>query len=234
MGIHHDHPRIVFSGRRRRRWPSSRSATVAERLEGKYPESLRGGPTETVRSARTLRASLALSVDGAGIKVTLRVATDYAAVIARPRAANFTNGYYGPASFAACPCDRRQDRRLVIRRQFSRRSRYIRCSTCWPRALTRSWTPQVRPSAVVPTRLRQTTLPRFKMATWARARQVLLSVWSSRSHANAVLALAQGTPTSAPIGGTPRNDFQPDAHAEQGHGQGTDGTPIKKKTSASA
>ena len=48
------------------------------------------------------------------------------------------------------------------------------------------------------------------------------------SHENAVLALQQGTVDVAANWWNAEDDSQPDAHADQGHGEEADGSPKKE------
>jgi phosphonate transport system substrate-binding protein len=79
-----------------------RSATSAEDWRAKYPEITFAVIPAENGSGVTERFTPFVNYlsKELGIKVTLRVANDYAAVIEGQRAGNIQIGYYGPASFA--------------------------------------------------------------------------------------------------------------------------------------
>ncbi len=99
-----------------------RTASAAEDWKAKYPEITFAVIPAENGSGVTERYTPFVDYlsKELGIKVTLRVANDYAAVIEGQRAGNIQIGYYGPASFARALRHRRQDRRLRDRRQFRR------------------------------------------------------------------------------------------------------------------
>ena len=74
----------------------------ADDWKAKYPELVFAVIPEENGSGTVDRYSpfLAYLSKEIGVKVTLRVATDYAAVIEGQRAGNIQIGYYGPAAFA--------------------------------------------------------------------------------------------------------------------------------------
>ena len=132
-----------------------------------------------------------------GIKVTLRVANDYAAVIEGQRAGNIHIGYYGPASFARARVTGVQDRAVRHRRQ-CRRHQGLLFGVL--RARQQPLQEDRGPEGQEPRPGRsQLDLRQQHAALRAeqdghRSRDLLLarSIFTG-SHENAVLALAQGT-----------------------------------------
>ena len=178
--------------------PFIRTASAAEDWKAKYPEITFAVIPAENGSGVTERYTPFVNYlsKELGIKVSLRVANDYAAVIEGQRAGNIQIGYYGPASFSRALAHRRQDRCLRDRRQFRRLEGLLFGVLC----ARQEPLPEARGSEgqelglVDPNSTSGNNMPRFKMNQMGIDPDTFFSqVVFTGSHENAVLALAQGT-----------------------------------------
>ncbi len=157
-----------------------------------------------------------------GIKVTLRVANDYAAVIEGQRAGNIQIAYYGPASFSRARLTGVKTDAFVIDVNSDGSKGYY--SVFY--VLAKSPYQKIEDlkgknlGLVDPNSTSGNNMPRFKMNQMGIDPDTYFSqVVFTGSHENAVLALAQGTVDVAANWWNADNDFQPDPDAGQEHGQ---------------
>ena len=157
-----------------------------------------------------------------GIKVKLRVANDYAAVIEGQRAGNIQIGYYGPASFARARLTGVKTDAFVIDVNSDGSKGYY--SVFY--VMAKSPYQKIEDlkgknlGLVDPNSTSGNNMPRFKLNKLGIDPDTFFSqVVFTGSHENAVLALAQGTVDVAANWWNARRRFQPDAHAHQGHGE---------------
>jgi phosphonate transport system substrate-binding protein len=140
-----------------------------------------------------------------GIKVNLRIANDYAAVIEGQRAGNIQLAYYGPASFSRARLTGVKTDAFVIDVNADGSKGYY--SVFY--VLAKSPYQQLSDlkgknlGLVDPNSTSGNNMPRFKMNQMGVDPDSFFSqVVFTGSHENAVLALAQGTVDVAPTGGT--------------------------------
>src|SRR6201992_3704797 len=167
-----------------------------------------------------------------GIKVNLRVANDYAAVIEGQRAGNIQIGYYGPASFARALVTGVKTEAFVIDVNSDGSKGYY--SVFY--VLAKSPYQKLEDlkgknlALVDPTSTSGNNMPRFKMNQMGINPDTFFSqVVFTGSHENAVLALAQGTVDVCANWWNADNDSNLTRMLAKGMVKSTDGTPLKKE-----
>jgi phosphonate transport system substrate-binding protein len=175
-----------------------RSATSAEDWKAKYPEitfaviPAENGSGVTERYAPFV-AYLSKEL---GIKVTLRVANDYAAVIEGQRAGNIHIGYYGPASFSRALVTGVKTDAFVIDVNSDGSKGYYSVFYVLAKSPYQKLDDLKGKNLglVDPNSTSGNNMPRFKMDQMGIDPDKFFSqVVFTGSHENAVLALAQGT-----------------------------------------
>lgn len=167
-----------------------------------------------------------------GVKVTLRVANDYAAVIEGQRAGNIQLAYYGPASFARARVTGVKTDAFAIdvnsdgsKGYFSvfyvlARSPYQKLEDLKGKNL----------GLVDPNSTSGNNMPRFKMNAMGVDPDAFFSkVVFTGSHENAVLALSQGTVDIAANWWNADDDSNLTRMLGKGMLKNADGTPMKKE-----
>jgi len=178
--------------------PFVRIASAAEDWKAKYPEITFAVIPAENGSGVTERYTPFVNYlsKELGIKVTLRVANDYAAVIEGQRAGNIQIGYYGPASFSRARLTGVKTDAFVIDVNSDGSKGYY--SVFY--VLARSPYQKIEDlkgknlGLVDPNSTSGNNMPRFKMNQMGIDPDSYFSqVVFTGSHENAVLALAQGT-----------------------------------------
>src|ERR1700753_3336915 len=167
-----------------------------------------------------------------GIKVTLRVANDYAAVIEGQRAGNIQIGYYGPASFSRARLTGVKTDAFVIDVNSDGSKGYY--SVFY--VLAKSPYQKVEDlkgknlGLVDPNSTSGNNMPRFKLNAMGIDPDAYFSkVVFTGSHENAVLALAQGTVDVAANWWNADDDSNLTRMLTKGMVKNADGTPMKKE-----
>lgn len=167
-----------------------------------------------------------------GIKVNLRVANDYAAVIEGQRAGNIHIGYYGPASFARARVTGVKTDAFVIDVNADGSKGYY--SVFYVRA--NSPYQKIEDlkgknlGLVDPNSTSGNNMPRFKLNQVGIDPDAYFSkVIFTGSHENAVLALAQGTVDVAANWWNADNDSNLTRMLNKNMVKSSDGTPLKKE-----
>ncbi|MGY3586785.1 phosphonate transport system substrate-binding protein [Bradyrhizobium sp. USDA 4341] len=167
-----------------------------------------------------------------GIKVTLRVANDYAAVIEGQRAGNIHIGYYGPASFARARLTGVKTDAFVIDVNADGSKGYY--SVFY--VLAKSPYQKVEDlkgkniGLVDPNSTSGNNMPRFKLNQMGIDPETYFSkVVFTGSHENAVLALAQGTVDVAANWWNADDDSNLTRMLAKNMVKSSDGTPLKKE-----
>jgi phosphonate transport system substrate-binding protein len=167
-----------------------------------------------------------------GIKVTLRVANDYAAVIEGQRAGNIHIGYYGPASFARARLTGVKTDAFVIDVNSDGSKGYY--SVFY--VLAKSPYQKLEDlkgknlGLVDPNSTSGNNMPRFKMNQMGVDPDAYFSkVIFTGSHENAVLALAQGTVDVAANWWNAEDDSNLTRMLAKNMVKSRDGTPLKKE-----
>jgi phosphonate transport system substrate-binding protein len=167
-----------------------------------------------------------------GVKVTLRVANDYAAVIEGQRAGNIHIGYYGPASFARARVTGVKTDAFVIDVNSDGSKGYY--SVFY--VLAKSPYQKVEDlkgknlGLVDPNSTSGNNMPRFKLNQMGVDPDAYFSkVIFTGSHENAVLALAQGTVDVAANWWNAEDDSNLTRMLNKGMVKSADGTPMKKE-----
>jgi phosphonate transport system substrate-binding protein len=167
-----------------------------------------------------------------GIKVTLRVANDYAAVIEGQRAGNIHIGYYGPASFARARLTGVKTDAFVIDVNSDGSKGYY--SVFY--VLAKSPYQKLEDlkgknlGLVDPNSTSGNNMPRFKMNQMGVDPDTYFSkVVFTGSHENAVLALAQGTVDVAANWWNAEDDSNLTRMLAKNMVKSSDGTPLKKE-----
>jgi phosphonate transport system substrate-binding protein len=167
-----------------------------------------------------------------GVKVTLRVANDYAAVIEGQRAGNIQIAYYGPASFARARVTGVKTDAFAIDVNSDGTKGYY--SVFYVGADSPYKTLQdlkgKNLGLVDPNSTSGNNMPRFKMNQMGVDPDSFFSkVVFTGSHENAVLALAQGTVDVAANWWNADDDSNLTRMLGKGMVKKTDGTPMKKE-----
>ncbi|HEX7920687.1 MAG TPA: phosphonate ABC transporter substrate-binding protein [Bradyrhizobium sp.] len=167
-----------------------------------------------------------------GIKVNLRVANDYAAVIEGQRAGNIQIGYYGPASFARARLTGVKTDAFVIDVNADGSKGYY--SVFY--VLAKSPYQKVEDlkgkniGLVDPNSTSGNNMPRFKLNQMGIDPETYFSkVVFTGSHENAVLALAQGTVDVAANWWNADDDSNLTRMLAKNMVKSSDGTPLKKE-----
>ena len=167
-----------------------------------------------------------------GIKVNLRVANDYAAVIEGQRAGNIHIGYYGPASFARARLTGVKTDAFVIDVNADGSKGYY--SVFY--VLAKSPYQKVEDlkgkniGLVDPNSTSGNNMPRFKLNQMGIDPETYFSkVVFTGSHENAVLALAQGTVDVAANWWNADDDSNLTRMLAKNMVKSSDGTPLKKE-----
>ena len=158
-----------------------------------------------------------------GVKVTLRIANDYAAVIEGQRAGNIHIGNYGSASFARARVTGVKTDAFVIDINSDGSKGYYSVFYVQGKSPYQKLDDLKGKNLglVDPNSTSGNNMPRFKMNKMGipDPDKYFGKVVFTGSHENAVLALAQGTVDVAANRWTSGRRLQPDAHAQQGHGE---------------
>ena len=167
-----------------------------------------------------------------GVKVTLRVANDYAAVIEGQRAGNIQIAYYGPASFSRARVTGVKTDAFAIDVNSDGTKGYY--SVFYVLAKSPYKTLQdlkgKNLGLVDPNSTSGNNMPRFKMNQMGVDPDAFFSkVVFTGSHENAVLALAQGTVDVAANWWNADDDSNLTRMLGKGMVKNTDGTPMKKE-----
>ena len=167
-----------------------------------------------------------------GVKVTLRVANDYAAVIEGQRAGNIHIGYYGPASFARARLTGVKTDAFVIDVNADGSKGYY--SVFY--VLAKSPYQKIEDlkgknlGLVDPNSTSGNNMPRFKLNAMGIDPDAYFSkVLFTGSHENAVLALAQGTVDVAANWWNADDDSNLTRMLNKGMVKSPDGTVMKKE-----
>lgn len=167
-----------------------------------------------------------------GVKVTLRVANDYAAVIEGQRAGNIHIGYYGPASFSRALITGVKTDAFVIDVNADGSKGYY--SVFY--VLAKSPYQKVEDlkgknlGLVDPNSTSGNNMPRFKLNQMGFDPETYFSkVVFTGSHENAVLALAQGTVDVAANWWNAEDDSNLTRMLNKGMVKSADGTTLKKE-----
>jgi phosphonate transport system substrate-binding protein len=167
-----------------------------------------------------------------GIKVNLRVANDYAAVIEGQRAGNIHIGYYGPASFARARVTGVKTDAFVIDVNADGSKGYY--SVFYVLAKSPYQTLEdlkgKNLGLVDPNSTSGNNMPRFKMNQMGIDPDIYFSkVIFTGSHENAVLALAQGTVDVAANWWNADDDSNLTRMLAKNMVKSSDGAPLKKE-----
>jgi phosphonate transport system substrate-binding protein len=223
--------RIVLAGAAALAFSASASA---EDWKAKYPEITFAVIPAENSSGVTERYAPFISYlsKQLGVKVTLRVANDYAAVIEGQRAGNIHIGYYGPASFARARLTGVKTDAFVIdvnsdgsQGYYSvfyvlAKSPYLKIEDLKGKNL----------GLVDPNSTSGNNMPRFKLNQLSIDPDAYFSkVIFTGSHENAILALAQGTVDVAANWWNADDDSNLTRMLNKGMVKSADGTPMNKE-----
>src|ERR1700748_2950580 len=167
-----------------------------------------------------------------GIKVTLRVANDYAAVIEGQRAGNIHIGYYGPASFARARFTGVKTDAFVIDVNSDGSKGYYSVFYVLAKSPYQKLDDLKGKNLglVDPNSTSGNNMPRFKLNQMGVDPEKFFSqVVFTGSHENAVLALAQGTVDVAANWWNAEDDSNLTRMLNKNMLKNTDGTPMKKE-----
>jgi len=211
-----------------------RTATAAEDWKAKYPEITFAVIPAENGSGVTERYTPFVNYlsKELGIKVTLRVANDYAAVIEGQRAGNIQIGYYGPASFSRARLTGVKTDAFVIDVNSDGSKGYY--SVFY--VLAKSPYQKLEDlkgknlGLVDPNSTSGNNMPRFKMNQMGIDPDTYFSqVVFTGSHENAVLALAQGTVDVCANWWNAEDDSNLTRMLAKNMVKSSDGTPLKKE-----
>ncbi|MCP3462848.1 phosphonate ABC transporter substrate-binding protein [Bradyrhizobium sp. CCGUVB23] len=223
--------RIVLAGAAALAFTASASA---EDWKTKYPEITFAAIPAENGSGVTERYAPFISYlsKELGIKVTLRVANDYAALIEGQRAGNIHIGYYGPASFARARLTGVKTDAFVIDVNSDGSKGYY--SVFY--VLAKSPYQKIEDlkgknlGLVDPNSTSGNNMPRFKLNQMSIDPDAYFSkVVFTGSHENAVLALAQGTVDVAANWWNADDDSNLTRMLNKGMVKSADGTVMKKE-----
>jgi phosphonate transport system substrate-binding protein len=225
------HRRLVIAGMASLAFATS---ALADDWKTKYPEVTFGVIPAENGSGVTERFGpfIAYLTKELGVKVTLRVANDYAAVIEGQRAGNIHIGYYGPASFSRARVTGVKTDAFVIDVNSDGSKGYY--SVFY--VLAKSPYQKIEDlkgknlGLVDPNSTSGNNMPRFKMNAMGIDPDAYFSkVVFTGSHENAVLALAQGTVDVAANWWNAEDDSNLTRMLTKGMVKNADGTPMKKE-----
>jgi phosphonate transport system substrate-binding protein len=223
--------RLVLAGAAALAFTASASA---EDWKAKYPEITFAAIPAENGSGVTERYAPFISYlsKELGVKVTLRVANDYAALIEGQRAGNIHIGYYGPASFARARLTGVKTDAFVIDVNSDGSQGYY--SVFY--VLAKSPYQKIEDlkgknlGLVDPNSTSGNNMPRFKLNQMSIDPDAYFSkVVFTGSHENAVLALAQGTVDVAANWWNADDDSNLTRMLNKGMVKSADGTPMKKE-----
>ena len=212
----------------------SATAATAEDWKAKYPEITFAVIPAENGSGVTERFTPFVNYlsKELGIKVTLRVANDYAAVIEGQRAGNIQIGYYGPASFARARLTGVKTDAFLIDVNSDGSKGYY--SVFY--VLAKSPYQKLEDlkgknlGLVDPNSTSGNNMPRFKMNQMGIDPDTYFAqAVFTGSHENAVLALAQGTVDVAANWWNADNDSNLTRMLAKNMVKSSDGTPLKKE-----
>jgi len=212
----------------------SASAASAQDWKAKYPEiTIAVIPAEN-GSGVTERFAPFVSYlsKQLGIKVTLRVANDYAAVIEGQRAGNIQIAYYGPASFARARLTGVKTDAFVIDVNSDGSKGYYSVFYVLAKSPYQKLDDLKGKNLglVDPNSTSGNNMPRFKMNQMGIDPDSFFSqVVFTGSHENAVLALAQGTVDVAANWWNADDDSNLTRMLAKNMVKSSDGTPMKKE-----
>src|SRR6201984_3181151 len=167
-----------------------------------------------------------------GVKVTLRVANDYAAVIAGQRAGNIHIGYYGPASFSRARLTGVKTDAFVIDVNSDGSKGYYSVFYVLAKSPYQKLDDLKGKNLglVDPNSTSGNNMPRFKMNQMGvDPDKYFNQVVFTGSHENAVLALAQGTVDVAANWWNAEDDSNLTRMLNKGMVKNADGSPMKKE-----
>jgi phosphonate transport system substrate-binding protein len=167
-----------------------------------------------------------------GVKVTLRVANDYAAVIEGQRAGNIQIAYYGPASFSRARVTGVKTDAFAIDVNSDGTKGYYSVFYVLAKSPYKALQDLKGKNLglVDPNSTSGNNMPRFKMNQMGVDPDAFFSkVVFTGSHENAVLALAQGTVDVAANWWNADDDSNLTRMLGKGMVKNTDGTPMKKE-----
>src|SRR5215813_2785818 len=210
------------------------TSAFADDWKAKYPEVTFGVIPAENGSGVTERFGpfIAYLSKELGVKVTLRVANDYAAVIEGQRAGNIHIGYYGPASFSGARLTGVKTDAFVIDVNSDGSKGYY--SVFY--VLAKSPYQKVEDlkgknlGLVDPNSTSGNNMPRFKLNAMGIDPETFFSkVVFTGSHENAVLALAQGTVDVAANWWNADDDSNLTRMLGKGMLKNADGSPMKRE-----
>jgi phosphonate transport system substrate-binding protein len=210
------------------------TSAFADDWKAKYPEITFGVIPAENGSGVTERFGpfVAYLTKELGVKVTLRVANDYAAVIEGQRAGNIHIGYYGPASFSRARLTGVKTDAFVIDVNSDGSNGYY--SVFY--VLAKGPYQKIEDlkgknlGLVDPNSTSGNNMPRFKLNAMGIDPDAYFSkVVFTGSHENAVLALAQGTVDVAANWWNADDDSNLTRMLTKGMVKNADGTPMKKE-----
>jgi phosphonate transport system substrate-binding protein len=225
------HRRLVIAGMASLAFATS---AFADDWRAKYPEVTFGVIPAENGSGVTERFGpfVAYLSKELGVKVTLRVANDYAAVIEGQRAGNIHIGYYGPASFSRARLTGVKTDAFVIDVNSDGSKGYY--SVFY--VLAKGPFQKIEDlkgknlGLVDPNSTSGNNMPRFKMNQLGIDPDAYFSkVVFTGSHENAVLALAQGTVDVAANWWNAEDDSNLTRMLNKGMVKNADGVPMKKE-----
>jgi phosphonate transport system substrate-binding protein len=167
-----------------------------------------------------------------GIKVNLRIANDYAAVIEGQRAGNIHIGYYGPASFARARLTGVKTDAFVIDVNSDGSKGYYSVFYVLAKSPYQKLDDLKGKNLglVDPNSTSGNNMPRFKMNQMGIDPEAYFSkIIFTGSHENAVLALAQGTVDVAANWWNAEDDSNLTRMLAKNMVKSSDGTPLKKE-----
>ena len=167
-----------------------------------------------------------------GIKVNLRIANDYAAVIEGQRAGNIHIGYYGPASFARARLTGVKTDAFVIDVNSDGSKGYYSVFYVLAKSPYQKLDDLKGKNLglVDPNSTSGNNMPRFKMNQMGIDPEAYFSkIVFTGSHENAVLALAQGTVDVAANWWNAEDDSNLTRMLAKNMVKSSDGTPLKKE-----
>jgi phosphonate transport system substrate-binding protein len=210
------------------------ASASADDWKAKYPEIVFGVIPSENGSGVTERYTPFINYlsKELGVKVTLRVANDYAAVIEGQRAGNIQIGYYGPASFARARVTGVKTDAFVIDVNSDGSKGYYSVFYVLAKGPYQKLEDLKGKNLglVDPNSTSGNNMPRFKMNQMGIDPDKFFSqVVFTGSHENAVLALAQGTVDVAPNWWNADDDSNLTRMLNKGMVKNADGTPMKKE-----
>ena len=223
--------RIVLAGAAALAFTASASA---EDWKAKYPEiTFAVVPAENASGVTERYAPfIAYLSKELGIKVNLRIANDYAAVIEGQRAGNIHVAYYGPASFARARVTGVKTDAFVLDVNSDGTTGYYSVFYVLAKSPYQKFEDLKGKNLglVDPNSTSGNNMPRFKLNQMGIDPETYFSkVVFTGSHENAVLALAQGTVDIAANWWNADDDSNLTRMLNKNMVKSSDGTPLKKE-----